>query len=86
MQIITRRYRLSMKPLSHTHVSAAYRSRIYENCDTPRSEAYFVQATCVPRTCDVPATFMWRISDVSVLVWNFAFVCTAYQGVCATYV
>ena len=86
MQIITRRYRLSIKPLSHTHVSAAYRSRIYENCDTPRSEAYFVQATCVPRTCDVPVTFLWRISDVSVLVWNFAFVCTAYQGVCATYV
>ena len=75
-----------LKPLSHIHVSAAYRSRIYENCDTPRSEAYFVQATYVPRTCDVPATFLWRISDVSVLVWNFSFVCTAYQGVCATYV
>ena len=27
-----------------------------------------------PRTCDVPATFLWRISDVSVLVWNFSFV------------
>ena len=75
-----------LKPLSHIHVSAAYRSRIYENCDTPRSETYFVQATYVPRTCDVPATFLWRISDVSVLVWTFSFVCTAYQGVCATYV
>ena len=72
--------------MSHIHVSAAYRSHIYENCDTPRSETYFVQATYVPRTCDVPATFLWRISDVSVLVWNFSFVCTAYQGVCATYV
>ena len=71
---------------SVTYSSAAYRSRIYENRDTPRSEAYFVQATYVPRTCDVPATFLWRISDVSVLVWNFSFVCTAYQGVCATYV
>ena len=76
----------SLKPLSHIHVSAAYRSRIYENCDTPRSETYFVQATYVLRTCDVPATFLWRIGDVSVLVWNFSFVCTAYQGVCATYV
>ena len=75
-----------IKPLSHIHVSAAYRSRIYESCDTPRSEAYFVHATYVPRTCDVSATFLWRISDVSVLVWNFSFVCTAYQGVCAAYV
>ena len=74
------------KPLSHIHVSAAYRSRIYENCDTPRSETYFVQSTYVPRTCDVPATFLWHISDISVLVWNFSYVCTAYQGVCATYV
>ena len=72
--------------LSHIHVSAAYRSRIYENFDTPRSDAYFVQATCGPRTCDVPATFPWRISDISVSVWNFTFVCRAYQGVCATYV
>ena len=43
--------------LSHIHVSAAYRSRIYENVDTPRSEPYFVQATYVPRTCDIPATY-----------------------------
>ena len=50
--------KLSFKPLSHIHVSAAYRSRICENCDTPRSETYFVQATYVPRTCDVPATFL----------------------------
>ena len=78
--------RLILKPLSHIHVSAAYRSRIYENCDTPRSETYFVQARYVPRTWDVPATFLWRISYVSILVWNFSFVCTAYQGVCATYV
>ena len=36
--------------LSHIYVPAAYRSRIYENFDTPRSDAYFVQATYVPRT------------------------------------
>ena len=52
--------------LSHIHVSAAYRSHIDENYDTPRCEAYFVPATYVPRTCDVPVTFLWRISDVSV--------------------
>ena len=50
--------------LSHIHVPAAYRSRIYDNFDTPRSEAYFVQATYVPHTCDVTATFPWRVSDV----------------------
>ena len=72
--------------LSHIHVSAAYRSRIYENVDTPRSEPYFARETYVPRTCDVPATFPWRIRDVPVFVWNFTFVCTAYQSVCATYV
>ena len=72
--------------LSYIHVSAAYRSRIYENFDTPSTEPYFVRATYVPRTCDIPATFPWRISDVSVFVWNFNFVCTAYQGICATYV
>ena len=73
--------------LSHIHVSAAYRSRNrYENVDTPRSEPYFARETYVPRTCDVPATFPWRIRDVSVFVWNFTFVCTAYQCVCATYV
>ena len=75
----------SIIDLSHIHVSAAYRSRIYENFDTPRSEPYFVPAAYVPHMCDVPATFPWRISDVSVFVWNFTFVCTAYQGVCATY-
>ena len=73
--------------LSHIHVSAAYRSHIYENVDTPRSEPYFARrGTYAPRTCDVPATFPWRIRDVSVFVWNFTFVCTAYQCVCATYV
>ena len=72
--------------LSHIHVSAAYRSRIYENVDTPRSEPYFARETYVPRTCDVPATFPWRIRDVSVFVWNFTFVCTSYQCICATYV
>ena len=70
----------------HVHVPAAYRSRIYDNLDTPRSEAYFVQATYAPRTCDVTATFPWCVSDLSVFVWNFSFVCTAYQGVCASYV
>ena len=64
--------------LSHIRVSAAYRSHIYKNFDTPRSEPYFARATYVPRTCDVPATFQWRIRDVSVFVWNFTFVCTAY--------
>ena len=48
---------VSFIALSHIHVSAAYRSRIYENVDTPRSEPYFARATYVPRTCDVPATF-----------------------------
>ena len=62
--------------LSHIHVSAAYRSRIYENVDTPRSEPYFARETYVPRTCDVSATFPWRIRDVSVFAWNFTFVCT----------
>ena len=53
--------------LSHIHVSAAYRSRIYESFDTPRSEPYFVRATYVPRTCDVPVTFprMKCMRDVS---------------------
>ena len=59
---------LCLIALSHIHVSAAYRSRIYENFDTPRSEPYFSRATYVPRTCDVPATFQWRIYDVSVVV------------------
>ena len=52
-----------------SHVSAAYRSRIYESFDTPRSEPYFVRATYVPRTCtcDVPVTFprMKCMRDVS---------------------
>ena len=39
--------------LPHIHVSAAYRSHIYENFDTPRSEPYFARATYVPRTRDV---------------------------------
>ena len=47
-----------------------------------RGMSYFARATYLPRTCDVPATFPWRIRDVSVFVWNFTFVCTAYQGVC----
>ena len=55
-----------IKALSHIHVSAAYRSRIYENFDTPMSEPYFARATYVLRTCDVPATFLLRIRDVSV--------------------
>ena len=67
--------------LSHIHVSAAYRSRIYENFDTPRSKRYFARATYVPRTCDVPVAFPWLIRCVSVFVWNFTFVCTAYHGV-----
>ena len=65
--------------MSHVHVSAAYRSRIYDNFDTPRSEMHFARATHVPRTCDVLATFQWHIRDESVFVWNFTFVCTAYR-------
>ena len=57
--------------MSHIHVSVAYRSRIYENFDTPRSETYFVQSTYVPRTCDIPETFLWHTSDVPVFVWDF---------------
>ena len=49
--------------LSHIYVPAAYRSRIYENFDTPRSEAYFVQATYVPRT---RTTLLLRSRGVSV--------------------
>ena len=30
------------------------------------------------RTCDVSATFPWRISDV--FVWNFTFVCKAIKA------
>ena len=72
--------------LSHIHVSAAYRSRIYENFDTPRSEPYYARATYVPRTCDVPATFPRRIRDEYLYSYGILFSCTAYQGVCATYV
>ena len=79
---------LLCEPLSHIHVSAAYRSRIYENFDTPRPGPYFVLATYmyIPRTFDVSATFPWHMSGVSVFVWNFTFVCTVYQGLCATHV
>ena len=74
--------------VTHSRISGVSLTylHMYENFDTPRSEPYFARATYVPRTCDVPATFMWRIRDVSVFVWNFTFVCTAYQGVYATYV
>ena len=76
--ILKKKITITLIALLHIHVSAAYRSRIYENFDTPRSEAYFVQAMYVPRTCDVPASFPWRINDACVFVWNFPFVCTAY--------
>ena len=55
--------------LSHIPVSAAYRSRIYENFDTQTSEPYFGRATYAPHTCDVTVTFPWRISDVSVFIY-----------------
>ena len=84
--LIDIKYTLSVIALSHIHISAAYRSSIYENFETPRSEPYFAAATYVPRTCDVTATFPGRICDVFLFVWNFSFVCTAYQGVCAMYV
>ena len=56
--------------LSHIYVPAAYRSRIYENFDTPRSEAYFVQATygVSRRMCYVRVLYVWRMKctrDVS---------------------
>ena len=60
--------KLSLIALSHIHVSAAYRSRIYEIFDTTRSEPYFVRATYVARTSDVLTTFPRRISDVSVFL------------------
>ena len=47
--------------LSHIRVSAAYRSCMDENNDTPRSEAYFVLATYVSRTCDIPVAYQGRI-------------------------
>ena len=53
--------------------TAAYRSRIYGNLDTPTSQPYFVQSTYVPHMCDVPATFPWRFSDVSVFSMEFHF-------------
>ena len=31
--------------------------------------------------CDIPATFPWHITDISVFVWNFTFVCSAFQGI-----
>ena len=51
--------RISGSALSYIHVSAAramHRSRICENFEKPRSEAYFVQAKYIPRMCDVLAT------------------------------
>ena len=49
--------------LSHIHVSAAYRSRIYENIDTPRSEPYF---RLERRMYHVRVTFLLRYRGVSV--------------------
>ena len=43
--------------LSHIHVSAAHRWRIYENVETPGSEAYFVQARYVSCSCYVPVAY-----------------------------
>ena len=60
----------SLIALSHIHVSAGYRSHIYEHFDTLRSEPNFVRATYAPCTYDVPATFTWRNSDVSLFVWK----------------
>ena len=60
---------------------------IYAVYKTSRScDVVSKSSSCPYLGSDVPATFMWRIHDVSVFVWNFTFVCTAYQGVCATYV
>ena len=78
--------------LSHIHVSAAYRSRIYKSFDTPRSEPYFVRATYVPRTCDVPVTFprMKCMRDVSTAyVLRSRIICCVsdlYQLLCNTVV
>ena len=76
----------SLIALFSIHVSAGYRSHIYENFDTLRPEPNFVRATYVSCTYDVPATFTWRNSDVYRFVWKFTVVCTAYQCACATYV
>ena len=47
-------------PLSHIYLSTAYRS-----LSMKISESYIVHTTYVQLRCDVSATFMWRISDVS---------------------
>ena len=57
-----------VKALSYSRISGISLTYLYENFDTPRSEAYFVRATYVPRKYDVPAKFPWRISDVPVFV------------------
>ena len=45
----------------------------------PRSEQYFVRATYVPRTCDVPVTIPWRISDISVLLKSLSRIGSNYS-------
>ena len=77
--------------LSHIYVPAAYRSRIYENFDTPRSEAYFVQATYVPRTSllrsrGVSVTYLYLYGISILYVWRIkayvlrtCVVCMAYE-------
>ena len=57
--------KLSLIALSHIHVSAAYRSRMYEIFDTTRSEPYFVRATYVARR-GLRLTFLLRSRVVSV--------------------
>ena len=58
---------------THIRLSAAYRSRIYDNFDTPRSEPYFARATYVPRTCDVPATFLCGVSVTYLYSYGISF-------------
>ena len=51
--------------LSHIYVPAAYRSCIYENFNTPRSEAYFVQATYV-QSIDIIVRHFRKLIDFNV--------------------
>ena len=53
--------------VTYSRISGVSLAYPYESFDTPRSEPYFVRATYVPRTCDVPVTFprMKCMRDVS---------------------
>ena len=78
--------------LSHIHVSAAYRSRIYENVDTPRSEpycareAYHVRVTFLLRSRGVSVTYLYSygislsyVRRINAYVLRTCDVCMAYE-------